>query len=168
MPDLARIDEVVDAVVAKIAAAWNSSSPDAVEAADEIEFQTDAQHPDCIKGRQVRVRADSYDNPEPAARGYDWNQYTVEICVARLFRTADADGLSLKEWVRAERRWVEQNVYGLLTNPRSTPLLPDSSSGGLVPWAPSGVEEPCDEDELRDRRLFLSVVRVTFREDAAA
>lgn len=167
MPSLARIDEVVDAVVAKIADDWEPSEPDAVAAADIIEFQTDAKHPQCIRGRQVRVRPDSYDNPEATARGYDWNTYAVEIVVARLYRGADTDGLSLAEWVRAERRWVEQMIYKPLTDIRGDRLLADDSDG-LIPFSPSGVEEPCDEDELRDRNLFLSIVRVTFREDATA
>ncbi len=166
MPDLARIDEVCDAVVAKIAAIWgvDSQPPNGVQVDDDPEIVTDPTEANVIQGRQVYVLPDAYDNPESSARGFDWNDYTVVVIIARLYTDAFAE-TPLKEWVRAERYWVEQTIYQPLTDIRGERLLPDSDSGGLYPVSPSGVETPYDSEELRERKLFFSVVRVTFRED---
>lgn len=169
MPGLARIDEVCDAVVAKIEAAWTDlAAPSAVQAVDEIDIVTDPREGDVIEGRQVYVLPDAYDNPEASARGYDFNDYSVEIIIARLYRGADEESMLLKDWVRAERYWVEQTVYKPLTDVRGEKLLSESESGGLWPVSPSSVEVPFETAELRDKKLFFSVVRVTFREDVEA
>lgn len=169
MPDLARIDEICDGVVARIEANWpDKSAPDEVAAVDEVDIVTDPLEESYIgAARKVYVIADAYDNPEISARGSDFNTYTVMILIARLY-TKDDSGTSLKDFVRAERRWVQESVYKPLTDIRGARLLKDDDNEGLLPVAPSLVEVPCDVEELRERKLFLSQVRVTYQEDARA
>lgn len=158
---LARIDEVVDGVAAAIEATWSPTAPDEVLVEDEFRIITDPSDPDVIKGRKVYVLPETYDTPEPASRGEDFQDYGVVVLIAKLYSAA---GRPTKAWVRAERYWVEQNIYRPLTDPRNV-LLPASASGGLYAVAPSSVDPPYDVDELRERKLFLSLVRITFREE---
>lgn len=158
---LARIDEVVDGVAAAITDLWAPVGPDEVVVDDDFKIVTDPSKADVITGRKVYVLPESYDTPEPASRGEDFQDYGVVVLIAKLYTDG---GRPTKAWVRAERYWVEQNIYLPLTDPRNV-LLPESDSGGLYAVAPSGVDPPYDVDELRERKLFLSLVRLTFREE---
>jgi len=163
---LARIDEVVDAVVAVIAADWSPSAPDSVSAEDAPEFNTDPDEGEVMSGRQVRVLPDSYDSPDAASRAQDVNDYTVVVVVAELYPDA---GPVPAAWVRERRRWVQDVLFAPLTNPRTRLLaVPGEPGSGLWSVAPSAVETVYDVDELRERKVFLSVLRLTFREHADA
>lgn len=147
-----RIVEVCDAVVAVIAAAWTPTAPDAVSR--EYDADIDSKK---LTGRKVYVFPASYTNPEPASRSEDINDYAVAVMVVERY-DPEQQGRIPNSWVDDRIAFVTDKVYGPLSDARSVTLL-----GELYPFT-AEVDPVYDVDELRSRKLFLSVVNLTFRE----
>jgi hypothetical protein len=158
MPD-ARIVEVCDAVVTKVGNWWVSRENAEDDVTAPFDFDLDTA---VLAGRQVWVFPSTYTG-DPVTRGEDLNDYTVVITVAEMFAS---EGAITTTWVRARIAWCE-TLLTLLGDARGERLLavegePDS---GLWPQTAEATTV-YDLEELADRRLFLAVLTITYRESA--
>jgi hypothetical protein len=158
MPE-ARIVDVCDAIVTKVDNWWVSreNAEDAVSAPFDFDLDTAV-----LAGRQVWAFPSTYTG-EPITRGEDHNDYTVVLTVAEVYPT---EGVIPASWVRARIAWCE-TLLTLLGDARGERLLavdgdPDS---GLWPQS-AEMTTVYDLEELADRRLFLAVLTITYRESA--
>jgi hypothetical protein len=157
-PALARIDEVADAVVARVKAEWNPTSPSAVTAPDVPELDTKK-----LKGRQVYVLPDSFTGG-PVTRAEDANDYTLVLLVAEVYPHG---GTVDKKWRRERTAFCEWLVNDVLGDPRAARLLAVEGDPNSGLWPESAeVSTVYDVEELEERKLLLSVLRITFREHA--
>lgn len=156
----ARITEVCDGVVALVEDWWGPTSPDDVSA--PVEFDLDTAK---LDGRKVWVFPASYAGA-PVNRGEDQGDYSLTITVAELYPDAGAID---KAWFRERVKFCE-DLLAAITNVRGPNLLSDEADPdrtGL--WAQeSGVTTVYDVELLTERKLFLSVLNVTYREHADA
>ncbi len=159
----ARVVEVCDAALAVIRAAWDPVAPDEVARRYDLEIITLPEEAQRIKGRKVYGLPDAYTSPEAATRGEDVNEYGLFLLVAERYEAA---GPVPNAWVDERIAFVEQTVLGPLGDARTVRLLADPAdpeNTGLYPYS-GFVETVFDAEELTHRKLFLSVVRLTFRE----
>ena len=146
----ARIVEVCDAVVAVIAAAWSPTGNDTVSR--EYDADIDSKK---LVGRKVYVFPASYANPEPSSRSEDFYDYAVAVMVSERYEDA---GRVPNSWVDDRIAFTRDKVYEPLSDARTLLIL-----GTLYPLT-AEVDPVYDVDELRSRKLFVSVVNFTFRE----
>lgn len=158
-PGAARILAIADAIAANIAALWAaSSSPpsgsDAVTRAYEVPIG-DADDESNIIGRQVYVFPTEFHSPELATRGEDYRDYEISILTAE--RYADAAGQATKAWLDVRVAFVEQIVWLPLSNATKAFVFGQvfSQLDDVIVY---------DPQELRTKKLFLSLVNVTLRE----
>lgn len=153
----ARIVEVRNGVVARVAAWWEPAAPDEVSAPWDLDLDTGK-----MKGRKVQVFPSTYTGG-PVTRGQDQDDYTLVVLVAEVF---EPSGDIPPEWVDERVAWCE-SLLDLLGDPRAERLLavdgaPDS---GLWPET-AECTTVYDLEELTERKLFLSVLTITYREHA--
>jgi hypothetical protein len=157
----ARIVEVRNAVVTRINGAWTSrgSIDDAVSGPWRLDLDTKK-----VKGRQVYVFPSSYSGG-PENRLEDENDYTLVVLVAEVYR---GTGDPPDEWLDERALFCEWLANEVLGDPRAERLLAEPSDPGSGLW-PESVEVTTvyDVDELVQKKLFLSVLTATFREQAA-
>lgn len=156
----ARIVEVRNAAVTKIGNAWVSrgSADDAVSGPWRLDLDTKK-----LKGRQVFVFPSSYLGG-PANRLEDQSDYTLVVLVAEVFRgTGDVPDA----WCDERALFCEWLANTVLGDPRGERLLAVEGDPDSGLW-PESVEVTTvyDVEELAERKLFLSVITATFREDA--
>jgi hypothetical protein len=158
----ARIAEVRDAAAAKITAAWSPADPDGVVARYRVDIDS-ATH----EGRKVYVFPSATASPEPATRGEDVFDYTLAFMVIERFTAADGMGDPAEAWVDERVAWVEW-LWKLLGDARAERLLADEEDpdSGLWPEV-AEITTVYDLEELAERKLFVSVVTVTYREHSA-
>lgn len=153
----ARIVEVRNAVVARILAAWvGRGADDNVTGPYRLDIDTKK-----LKGRQVYVFPSSTTGG-PAYRGDDQNDYTLVVLVAEVYT---GKGNPPDAWVDARVEfceWLNQTVLG---DPRAPRLLAVEGveDSGLWPET-AEVTTVYDIEELAEKKLFLSVLGVTYRE----
>ncbi len=155
----ARIVEVRDAVVERIAAWWEPAAPDEVIGPWEIDLDTRE-----LKGRRVQVFPSTYAGG-PVSRLSDQNDYSIVIVVAELYPD---DGPIGARWIDGLVGWCEQ-LLNEIGSVRAARLLavegqPDS---GLWPET-AECTTVYDLEELTERKLFLSVLTVLYREQVEA
>lgn len=156
----ARIVEVRGAAVARVNDAWTdrASVDDAVSGPWRLDIDV-AKH----KGRKVYVFPSSYTGG-PATRAEDQNDYTLAVVVAEVYR---GGGDPPDDWIDARALFVEWLANTVLGDPRAGRLLavegdPDS---GLWPES-AEVTTVYDLEELTQKKLFFSVLTITYREHA--
>lgn len=158
----ARIVEVRNAIVTKVGNAWVSrgSIDDAVTGPWRLDIDTKK-----LKGRQVFVFPSTYTG-NPANRAQDQNEYTLVLLVAEVYRGTPA-GDPPDAWIDERVLFCEWLANDVLGNPRAERLLAveGESESGLWPESVE-VTTVYDVEELAERKLFLSVITATFREDA--
>lgn len=155
--ELARIDEVCDAVVELIDDNWNPSDPDEVSAPDELEIDTKS-----LSGRHVYVFATAYGG-NPATRGQDSNDYEVTVIVAEKYGDS---GRPTQAWRRYLTRWCEW-LLGIIANDRGARLLADEGDPDSGLWVEEAETSVVfDVEELTTKKLFLSVMKIRYREHA--
>jgi hypothetical protein len=156
--ELARIDQVCDAVVARIQDAWNPSAPDEVRAPDDFELESSK-----IEGRRVEVFGDTYLG-NPVTRGQDFNDYTLVVLVSEKFPD---EGEVDRAWRRRLTRFCEWLLNDVIADPRGPRLLPTEGDPNSGLWPQSAeVVTVYDTEELSQKKLFFCVMRVTYREHA--
>jgi len=153
----ARITEVRNAVAAAINAAWVSreSVNDEVVTLSRVTIDS-ATH----AGRKVYVFRSAYAEV-PVTRDEDQGDYTIAVMVVERYA---GQGHPPESWVDARVDWCEWLV-NLLGDARGPRLLavegqPDS---GLWPEV-AEVTTVHDLEELTEKKLFVSVLNVTYRE----
>lgn len=149
MPVDARIDQVCDAVVARLREANPGLSVEAVDAEDIPE--------EAPAVRTVYVLPAGYGQFETVTRGVDANDYRVAVVV--FDRT---DPPASKAWRKGLTAFVEQKVYAPLQDAREESHL----LGVMVPQA-AEVVEVYDPERLMEGQFFSELL-FTFREYAAA
>lgn len=142
------IASLADAVKDAIVATWAPTGDDTASRGYQFTFDLET-----MTGRHVRVLPASYGFPEPSTRASDVEELAVVVVVAE--RYADA-GPVPDAWVDERVDFVETHVVAL-DDSRNAEL-----AGGFYAWS-SEVSPVYDLDELRQRNLFLSTVRLTFR-----
>ena len=154
----ARIVEVRDAVVERVAAWWGPSAPDEVLGPAEFDLDTSK-----MLGRQVRVFPSTYTGG-PVDRSGDQNDYTVVIAVTEVFRDA---GEVPAAWVDELVAWSER-LLNAVGSVRAERLLATGEAGsGLWPET-AECTTVYDLEELTERKLFLSVLTIMYREHVGA
>lgn len=160
----ARITEVRNAVVALINAAWVSreSIDDQVIGKTRVDIDSEKH-----KGRKVYVFRSTYTG-NPANRDEDENDYTIALMVVERFAAASGMGDPPESWVDARVEWCAWllNVIGDARGPRLLALTGQPGSG-LWPEV-AEVTVVHDLEELAERKLFVSVLTATYREQAEA
>lgn len=170
----ARVNEVRDAIKARIDSAWvtfadaqvtppadwqraRESEQDEVVVASRWEIRASK-----LKGRKVYVVRDAVAD-QPATRGDDEKDFRFAFVVAERYAGSDDPP---EEWLDARVEFCEWllNILGNARNPR---LLadPDDPNSGLWPQE-AGITTVLDVEELDERKLFASYLSVTFREQA--
>lgn len=144
------IMDLADAIEDAIAISWEPVAPDTVEAGFHFAFELDS-----MEGRQVRILPAAYGFPEPVSRAQDVAELAVTVVVAERYPDA---GPVPQAWLRERVAFVEEHVVGL--DDSRTAELP----GGYYAWS-SEVDPVYDLDELTQRNLFLSVVKLTMRRE---
>lgn len=155
----ARITEVRDAVYDLVDNAWVSRSgpDDLVVKASRLDIRA-RDH----AGRKVYVFRSAVLGV-PVSREHDQDDYEIGLLVVE--KPTDAGD--------PDEAWVDQRVefcqwlLDTVGNAREVRLLPASASGGLWPQA-AQIDVVCDVEELSERKLFVSLLTVTYREFAAA
>ena len=106
----ARIDELCDAIAARLMSQWASPAP-AVVLVDE-EYTV----PDALPaGRVVFVNDIGYTQAEQVSRDEDSYDYQVGILVVERYPGA---GTPPKAWLRERKEWVESNIFRPLNDSR--------------------------------------------------
>lgn len=144
-----RINDLCDSLVTAIRDTWFPISPDLVSREYEVDLDSAT-----FLGRRVYVFPDLYATPEPASRSEDYEDLTVQILVAE--RCADVGAVS-KDWLDSRVQWVQDVIVGYLDRVRSEPAILGDH------WPQSREVEVYDRESLVERKLFLSVVSITFR-----
>jgi hypothetical protein len=143
----ARIVEVRNALAAVISAWWTPSNPDAVLAPWRFDIDSKTH-----TGRKVYVFPSEYGS-ENIARGFSQDDYAFVLLVVEKY---DEQGFPPDAWTDERVEWCE-SLLGVLGDPES--LLLSSL------WAQeTAVSTVFDLEELTARKLFLSVLNVTYRE----
>lgn len=155
---MARIIEARDALKQLIDTHWPVEDRESAD--DEVltpwVFRVEAEK---VKGRKVFVFASAY-TAELATRASDRGDYTFVILVVERYRE---QGDPPDEWIDGRVNFVEwlSNVTGDVRGPR---LLATNSRDGLWPEV-AEVETVYDTEELTERKLFVSVLNITYREE---
>ncbi len=152
---LSRVIEICEAVAGGIFSRWSPSAPDAVQRVYESEIITEPTAPNVITGRQVYVFPTSYVTAELATRGTNRLEHVVTVVLAELYTTA---GPVTNAWLDERLLWAEQTVWHPLDDPRQPAIL-----AGV--WPQRAEVIPYDIEELVQRKLWLSWVTATLRED---
>lgn len=120
-----------------------------------------------ITGRKVYVFPSTIAG-RPIARGDDEKDYTLAFLIVERFTADDGQGDPDEEWVDERVEFAEW-LENLLGDPRRDRLLADigDPNSGLWPEV-SEVTTVCDLEELAERRLYVGVVTVTYREQVEA
>lgn len=168
----ARVNEVRDAIAAKINAAWidqvtavttpptagqraRESNQDEVVTRSRWEIKA-SKH----EGRKIYVYREMVAE-RPGTRGDDEKDFTFTLTVAERYPGSDDPS---EEWIDERIEFCEW-LLNLLANARDERLLivPGDLTSGL--WPQEGeIRVLMDEDELDDRKLFVSVLVVMYRE----
>lgn len=155
----ARITEVRDAVAERVRSWWGPTGADEVVALYRVQIDADE-----LVGRKVYVIPTTFAGV-PADRGEDQDDYTFAVIVAEKYPSESA-GDPAEAWVDERVAWCERLLQGVLGSARGTRILAASATGGLWPEA-AELTAVYDVEELAERKLFLSVLTVTYREHAA-
>ncbi len=155
----ARINDVCDAVVTAVLAAWNASiSPLTVGAPDACErlYLVPAELRK-LTGRKVWVSPATFSD-ENASRGEDMGVYGVEVIVAERYEDA---GPPPRSWLDARVEFVEL-VFDLLKDykPKRNPLTAGSRK---LYTAAAAVEEVYSFEYLDQQHTFWAGMAFEFR-----
>ena len=154
----ARIVEVRDAVVERVAAWWRPAAPDEVKGPAECDLDTSQ-----MLGRRVQVFPSTYTGG-PVDRSDDQNDYTVVLVVTEVFKDAEEVPVA---WVDELMAWTEE-LLNEVGSVRAERLLATAEPGsGLWPET-AECTTVYDLEELTDKKLFLSVLTVLYREHVGA
>ncbi len=151
----ARVIDICEAVANGIYSRWGPVAPDGVQRVYESEIITEPTAPNVITGRQVYVFPTSYVTAELATRGANRLEHVVTVVLAELYTSAGAVPVA---WLDARLLWAEQMVWHPLDDPRQPAILT-----GV--WPQRAEVIPYDIEELVQRKLWLSWVTATLRED---
>lgn len=138
----ARILDLCDAVVALL--------PAGAERVYEVSIEAES-----LATRVVYVFPTTYGYLETLTRKDDQSEYKVSILIAERYTGA---GAAPNAWLDERIEWVQDNILDVLDDPRSSEPV-----DGYVPWQ-SEVSPVYDIEELVQRKLFLSVVVITYRQ----
>lgn len=151
----ARITEVRNGVVDKITSAWGPTGNDAVIGLTRVDIDSKA-----VAGRKVYVFRSGY-STTPADRGEDQGDYTVAVMVVERYT---GQGDPPETWIDDRVDWCEWLVR-LLGDPRGDRLLATAGDPYSGLWPQSAeVTVVHDIEELAEKKLFVSVLSVTYRE----
>lgn len=156
---MARIIEARDALKQLIDAAWPVGERESAED-DEVltpwVFRIEAEK---VRGRKVFVFPSAYAT-ELVTRASDRGDYTFVLLVVERYRE---QGDPPDEWVDERVNFCEQlaDAAGDARGPR---LLATNSRDGLWPET-AEVTTVFDLEELTERKLFVSVLTITYREE---
>lgn len=171
---VARVNEVRDALAARIEAAWIPYATSIVTPATATQRARAGEQDEVItaarweikervhRGRKIYVVRDRLAG-RPGTRGEDEQDYGFLVFVAEFYRD---QGEPPDEWVDERVEFCEW-LLRLLGNPRAGRLLPDSASGGLWPQE-AEITVVVDREELDERKLFASMLTLTYREQTDA
>lgn len=157
----ARVNDVCDAVVTAVLAAWNASiAPLTVTAPDAAErvYLTPVDL-GTLTGRQVWVTPAGYSD-ENASRGEDLGEYVVNVVVAERWTAADAERPPTA-WLDARVEFVEL-LFDVLKDykPKKNPL----AAGSMKLWAErAGVGEVYSFEYLSGDHVFWAELEFAFR-----
>lgn len=143
----ARIVQVRNALAAAISAWWTPSAPDAVLTPWRFDLDTKTH-----TGRKVYVFPSDY-TTENIARGFEQGDYGFTLIVAEKY---EEQGEPPDAWTDERVEWCE-SLYQLLADPEALLL------SSLWPQE-AAVTTVFDLEELSARKLFFSVLNVTYRE----
>lgn len=151
----ARVDAVCDLVAAALAAKLPIGDSTPFDADTPTAIVVDPSSPDVIVGRKVFVFPAAYSQIEQLTRANELNGYLLRVLVVNRFTDP---GPATKAWTRAQKKWVQDQVYDVAQPSRMDErLLADY-------WCQTaGVMEVCDPDKLRAHRLFWSEIDLEFR-----
>lgn len=155
----ATLTAVRNATADLVRAWWADMGPDdSVES--KYSFRIDAKS---HKGRKVYAVAAAEESPGPADRGADVYDYRVALVTVERFEPA---GDVPEEWIDERVRFTEF-MWKFVGEAREIRLLGDPAIAGseLFPKA-AAVTTVYDFEELTERKLFISVVEVTYTEDS--
>lgn len=170
----ARVNEVRDALAARINAAWltpeeavltpaaagqrERESADDLVVTDTLWKVVASSH----AGRKVYVMRAAI-RGEPATRADDANDYAFGLYVVERYA---GQGDPPEEWIDARIEFCTW-LLNLVGNARAVYLLPDSASGGLWPQE-AEIASVVDIDQLTENKLFTATLTVTYREQVPA
>lgn len=150
-----RINDLCDSIVTAIRDAWFPVSPDLVERVYEVDLDAAT-----FLGRRVYVTPEAYANQGPANRREDTEDLTAVLLIAERHTLS---GAASKEWLDERVKWVQDVVVGTLDRVRNQPAILGTPATGGGYWPQSREVEVYDRESLVERKLFLSVVSITFR-----
>lgn len=155
----ARVTEVRDAAVGRVGDWWAPVAPDEVVGLSRVDIDSAT-----LTGRKVYVFRSAYARA-PATRGEDQGDYTLQVMVVE--RYADP-GDPTEPWVDERVDFCDQLVE-VLGDARGGRLLadPGDPTSGLWPET-AEVAEVHDIEELAERKLFVSIMTVMYRETRSA
>lgn len=152
MPD-ARIDSVCDLVKAAIEAGVTVGDGTTVTTDDPYGSIVDPDAPNAATGRVVWVFPNAEAQIAQASKTKQLNGYTISVQTIARYPEA---GEPPSEWVRQERKWVQDYVRDLLSPARGCPV-----TGYYCEQSTWTV--PTDWELLRSLKLFFSTVDFEFR-----
>jgi hypothetical protein len=155
----ARITEVRDAAADRVREWWDPTGPDEVRGCYRFDYDSRT-----AAGRKVFVLPVSYTG-SPVTRREDADDYALAVVVVERF-PAESAGDPDEAWVDERVEWVE-DLLNLLGNARGANLLadPGDPTSGLWPETAEATAV-CDLEDLMEKKVFLAVLNVTYREHA--
>lgn len=153
----ARITEVRNAVAELIDVLWVARESADDEVIARTLFELDSA---TLAGRKVYVMRSAFTGG-PVNRTEDQDDYTIALMVVERYA---GQGPPPEEWIDERVEWCEW-LLRQLGNPRGDRLLaePGEPDSGLWPEV-AEVAEVHDVDELTTRKLFASLLTLTYRE----
>jgi hypothetical protein len=160
----ARVNEVCDAVVTAVLAAWNTSiSPAAVAAPDSVErtYLTPVKF-NSLTGRKVWVSPVGFGD-ENASRAENLGQYTVAVVVAERYEDA---GLPSRAWLDTRVDFVEllYDLLGSYGNRRASGWLSAGTPARRHYTERAAVGEVYSFEYLDQQHVFWAEMELEFRE----
>lgn len=152
----ARILDVCDAVAAALTTEIGGPPGDPAATVERV-YQADIETRS-LTGRKVYVMPGSYAGVERPTRGERSQDNTVTVLVVERYTD---QGPPPNDWLDERVEWVEETVFDLLDDEADVPAA--ILALGNV-WPQTSEVLVFDQEMLREKNLFFSVVGITYRE----
>jgi hypothetical protein len=151
----ARLDQVADAVKARLEEAWGDHDF-RIEVADSPFVEVnDRENADFLKTRTILIVPIGYSFPGMVSRSEENQDHTLRIGVFELFTN---EGPPSTAWIRERKQWVEESIIDVLFDSEAEPIL-----GTCIPDT-GDVVIASDPEMLRVHKVFYSEIEIVYRE----